>query len=75
MKNFFKRVGHVERTGYENLTGNERRCPESGGEIEARKTEIAMGGLYEETQGKSGRGKGKDKRERTRAKMEGLGYC
>ena len=33
----------------------ESRCPESGGEKEARKNENGMGGLREERSGKSGR--------------------
>ena len=33
----------------------ESRCPESGGEKEARKNENVMGGLREERSGKSGR--------------------
>ena len=35
-------AGHVEKIGDENLAGKDSRCPESGGETEARKTEIAM---------------------------------
>ena len=34
-------AGHVEKMGYEIYAEN--RCPESGGEMEAMKTEFAMG--------------------------------
>ena len=49
MKGHFKKklvsstwVDHVEKS-WRRKTGNESRCPEGGGEIEARNTEIAMG--------------------------------
>ena len=38
-------AGHVEIIGNEINCSKKSRCPESGGENEARKTEKAMGGL------------------------------
>ena len=35
------RAGHVQQMRYK--SGKESRCPESGGEMEARKTEIVKG--------------------------------
>ena len=37
-------------------TDKESRCPECGGEKEAKKTDIAMGGLHDERHGQSDRG-------------------
>ena len=42
-----KWAGHVERMGDEK-SGKESRCPESGGENNVRKTEIAMGDYIKE---------------------------
>ena len=39
-------AGHVEKNGRWKI-GKETRCPESGGEMQARKTEIATGDCIE----------------------------
>ena len=61
-------AGHMERRVGEILADS--RYPESGGEREARKNKIMIGGLCEEIHGKSGRW-----REEQEPNTEAIGDC
>ena len=58
----------MERKEGETLA--ESRCPESGGEKEARKNKIMIGGLCEERYGKSGRWRCEQEQN-----TDGIGNC